>query len=99
MPNPYIVCAACRDANGFIITGARHFDSIMRQVIKACNLKFTGWEQGFIDQFGKFYNRKDAWKIADFNGQIRRPTGFENFLRPREANIGDEGTLFSENLY
>jgi hypothetical protein len=27
-------------------------------------------EQGFIDQFGKFYTREEAWLIADAAGQI-----------------------------
>jgi hypothetical protein len=45
-------------------------------------------EQGFIDQYGKFYSRKAAWKIAEKEGQIIRRCG------------GDEdGTLWSENLY
>ena len=53
----------------------------------------------FIDQFGNFLTRAEAWKIADANGQIRRPTGWESFANPRPANVGDEGILFSENLY
>lgn len=44
-------------------------------------------EQGFIDQHGNFYSREEAWKIAQANGQIIRRVG------------GDEGRLFSENLY
>lgn len=56
-------------------------------------------EQGFVDQFGKFYNRTEAWKIADKNGQILRPTGWEKIPNPRKANVGDDGCLFSENLY
>ncbi len=95
---PYIVCAAMRQ-DGFVVTGARHFDVIMRATILALNKSTKGWEQGFIDQFGKFYTRKEAWKVADKNGQIRRGTGFESFSNPRKAGIGDDGVLFSENLY
>ena len=61
--------------------------------------KWVNAEQGFIDQFGDFLTREEAWKIADSMGQIRRPTGFETFLCPRKANVGDDGILFSENLY
>jgi hypothetical protein len=44
-------------------------------------------EQGFIDQFGKFLTREEAWVIASENGQIRRQVG------------GDQSRLYSENLY
>lgn len=43
--------------------------------------------QGFIDQHGNFYDRQQAWVIAEGNGQIIR------------YNDGCEGTLYSENLY
>ncbi len=56
-------------------------------------------EQGFIDQFCRFVTREEAWKIADKQGQIRRQTGFEKHGIPRKPAIGDEGKLFSENLY
>ena len=95
---PYIVCAAMRQ-DGFIVAGARHFDTVMRATILALKLGNTLWEQGFIDQFGKFYTREEAWKVADKNGQIRRGTGFESFTNPRKSGIGDDGVLFSENLY
>lgn len=53
---PVIVCAACRHCD-LIICGARHFDKVMHTQIKFLNIKVNayGWEQGFIDQFGKFY--------------------------------------------
>ena len=44
-------------------------------------------EQGFIDQHGRFYDRAEAFTVAMENGQIVRRCG------------GDEGCLFSENLY
>ena len=81
-----IVCAAMRK-EGYIICGARHFDSIMRAAIKKFNDKPAGWEQGFIDQFGVFLTREEAFVIAEANGQIRQRVG------------GDNGRLFSENLY
>ncbi len=45
-------------------------------------------EQGFIDQFGKFYTRDQAWFIADANGQIL----------PSERDW-QTGSLHSEHLY
>ena len=84
-----IVCAAMRHKD-VIVCGARHFDTHMLSQINAMNLHTTEWEQGFIDQFGHFLTRKEAWKIADKMGQIRRPTGWETSNQPRVANVGDE---------
>jgi hypothetical protein len=57
-------------------------------------------ECGFVDQDNVFMSRAEAWKVADAAGQIRRPTGLEkNYDSHRAPNIGDEGLLFSENLY
>lgn len=99
---PRIVCAAMLMKDGSVVAGIRHFSPEMRAIMlkaygEGYHLKVA--EQGFVDQFGKFYNRQDAWKLADFNGQIIRPTGWETTKMPRPANVGDEGTLFSENLY
>jgi hypothetical protein len=44
-------------------------------------------EQGFIDQFGVFMTREEAYEVAKAAGQIKYRCG------------GDEGRLFSENLY
>lgn len=105
MIEQFIVCAAIRKGiknnlrNDTIVCGARHFDTVMRIVINTAGWDYTGWEQGFIDNHGKFLTRKEAWKIADAKGQIRRPTGFEQIGNPRPANVGDDGILFSENLY
>jgi hypothetical protein len=48
--------------------------------------EYKGWEEGFIDQFGDWLDRKEAWKIAEDQGQIRR-------------EVSTPGTLYSENLY
>ena len=81
-----IVCAAIKGKDGTIICGARHFDVIMRAHANA-NYRGYGVEQGFIDNFGEFLNRKDAYNIALSTNQILYPLP------------GREGTLFSENLY
>lgn len=44
-------------------------------------------EQGFIDQFGKFLTRAQAYKIANKNGQIL------------DTSRAMKGCLFSEDLY
>ena len=82
-----VVCAAMRK-EGRIITGARHYDKIMRAQMGASE-GVEWWkncQQGFIDQFGDFIDRSEAWKIAEHQGQIRR-------------EVSTPGTLYSENLY
>lgn len=95
MSNPletrFVVCAAIRHKHTKnIICGARHFDSIMRNLI-AIDGGHYHWqnetEQGFIDQFGNFLSRQEAREIAEKVGQIKKRVG------------GDREKLFSENLY
>jgi hypothetical protein len=43
-------------------------------------------DQGFIDQFGDFLNREEAWEIAQEQGQIKE-------------EVSAPGILYSENLY
>jgi len=100
--SPRIVCAAMLMKDNNIVVGIRHFSPEMRVImLKAYGEKYHPKvsEQGFVDQFGKFYNRFDAWKLADKNGQIIRATGWEESPKARPANMGDDGMLFSENLY
>lgn len=87
--NPRIVCAANKFENGPLLVGARHFDQHMCVQAEYMGIKgYEPHEQGFVDQYGRFYDRKAAWKIALANNQIIRRCG------------GDEdGTLWSENLY
>lgn len=85
----YIVCAALRNAAGNIICGPRHFDLIMHGQIRN-SLDRDTWktaQQGFIDQFGIFLSREEAYDLAMDNGQKRYKCG------------GDSNQLFSENLY
>lgn len=89
-----VVCAAMRNSTGDIVTGARHYDGIMRQHIDRLR-ESNGhevWskgdiEQGFIDNRGVFLTREEAHKVASAAGQIIRRCG------------GDSEKLFSENLY
>lgn len=84
----FIVCAACRWPDGHIILGIRHFSPDMRLSaelqgydVKDCR------EQGFVDQYGQYYNRQEAYKIAKANNQYRPYPPYT------------EGTLYSEDLY
>lgn len=92
---PWIVCAANKNrANGYIVCGARHWDNVMQKQIAVfydTTVKSRGkdWEQGFIDQWGRFYNRKDAMKAVKESGQPFNA----------ERNSGNGDILFSEGLY
>lgn len=90
-----IVCAACwycyADDYPHVHTvlGPRHWDDTMRQQYKDQDQSFPHhlWKQGFIDNFGKLHERKEALVIAKRQNQIIRDIGYE----PNE--------LFSEMLY
>ena len=86
-----IVCAANRFKDGLILVGARHWDMLMHRQMDAIGRDDREQpEQGFVDQFGAFYSRTEAWKIAEANGQIIRRCG---------GDTENGGTLYSENLY
>ena len=88
-----IVCAANRYGE-VVVCGARHWDSVMSEVIG--RLRGHGLcqraqeEQGFIDQKGLFLSREEAWMVAEAAGQIARRVGGDTI---------NGGRLFSENLY
>ncbi len=87
---------------GVIVCGARHFDKLMQGQVEAMapwyakfNRKLmlrhwrNGWsqsDQGFVDQFGRFYERGEALQLALQNKQC--------FRNPKAAS-----ELFSEDLY
>ena len=95
-----VVCAANKLTNGKILLGARHWDFFMHQQAnhieefymevygeEATEKMFAESEQGFIDQYGNFLTREEAWVIAEKNGQI---------VRDHDKCVGE---LFSEHLY
>lgn len=97
-----IVCAANRfqikigvREEYVTLIGPRHWDEVMYQQFEnldsAIQESFDvgSEEQGFIDQFGKFYIRQDAFIIAKENGQIIRDLGLGY----------PEDELYSEHLY
>ncbi len=114
-PPQRVVCAAMLMDDGLIVTGIRHFSPDMRATLARVYGNgfrlFDRWclkpyhlrvvEQGFVDQFGTFLTREEAWVIADREGQIRLydPADTTWATIPRAARQGDAGTLFSEELY
>lgn len=86
-----VVCAANRSkTTGKIVCGARHWDERMREWAFEGNERKADWlsaEQGFIDQFGVWMNRQEAWTVAEAAGQIKY------------GPITAKGTLYSEDLY
>jgi hypothetical protein len=90
---PWIVCAANKCENGQYLIGVRHWDQFMLEQNSSYNISSDCGNkviQGFIDQFGNFYNRQEAWIVAEANGQIIRRVG---------GDTAEGGTLYSENLY
>ncbi len=98
-----VVCAANRNKNGDMILGARHWDGVMQQAYRIYmnQLDFDEKEvkdltdfkeQGFINTWGEFLTRNQAWKVAEHNNQIINRVG---------GDTSDKGVgkLFSENLY
>ncbi len=89
LDEPKIVCSACR-LGARVVCAPRHSDCLAFEVAARggrSDFDFDEYEQGFVDQFMRFYTRAEAWKVAKKNGQIVRRVG------------GDEGELYSENLY
>lgn len=93
-----IVCAANRfelKKGGYIVVpGARHYSPDMANVIDLIEDQLSsrfvsGEEQGFIDQWGEYFNRTDALVIATHANQI-------NTAREKSLPLD---TLFSEDLY
>ena len=89
-----IVCAAVAYPKrpDIMLVGPRHFDKVMHDQYSRFFTRGTaiGEEesvQGFLDQHGKFLTREEAYEVAKTAGQIIRRCG------------GDDGKLFSENLY
>ena len=93
-----ILCSAI-NYNGAIITGRRHSDcykslkSIL-EVESYSNINFDLADrehQGFLTTFNRFVDRKEAYKIAKAQNQIKY--GFD------ATENGEESILISENLF
>lgn len=93
-----IVCAANRfelkTGGTIVIPGTRHYSKDMAAVLDLLEDKVVtdhvhGDNQGFVDQWGNYFTRKEALIIATHAGQI-------NTRREKTAPLD---TLFSEDLY
>lgn len=82
---------------------ARHIAIAPRHGDSSIHAELTRWQesipdkiseithtQGFIDQYGVFMTRTEAWQVALAAGQIRYRCG---------GDTANGGTLYSENLY
>lgn len=87
-----IVCAAVLNLRTQdVLVGIRHGDHLMCDQLERLKWFDNDPEvQGFLDNKGAFYDRRDAWLVAEEAGQIKRRCGSDTM---------DGGTLFSENLY
>ncbi|MNE36370.1 hypothetical protein D3C80_1301780 [compost metagenome] len=97
IPGRFVVCAAVKYGD-VIIAGARHFDRVMHSQLDRMNEDklieadaLGEYVEGFIDQFGVFMDRSEAYKVALAGGQ----------LNTRRLKSGNQGSteLFSEDIY
>ena len=95
-PKRRVVCAALRAVDGALLLGIRHYSIDMhRQMEQHKNgKKFRDCldeNQGFVDQFGVYMSRVEAYQVAEAAGQLRYPT---------VCGEGQSGPrLYSEGLY
>lgn len=91
-----VVCAAIRAADGTLLLGVRHYSSDMREQIyrRLDGEKFArrhDEDQGFVDQWGRWLSREEAYQVALAAGQI---------VYPEACGMGLDGPkLYSEGLY
>lgn len=95
-----VVCAANR-CGAILLIAPRHWDETMHKQYEAVSNYAGGippshkFEHGFINTWGEFLTRKEAWMVASYNNQIIHICGNQHI-----DDVGIYGTeLFSENLY
>jgi hypothetical protein len=91
-----VVCAAIRAADGELLLGIRHYSPDMHRQIEARRdgAKFKhrhDEDQGFVDQWGLWLSREEAYQVASSNNQIVRPECCGNGLNGPK--------LYSEGIY
>lgn len=93
-----VVCAALKHPLlDLIVCGPRHHDKNMHSVMSRMGEEETdvSWEQGFVNTWGEFLTREEAWEVACVNNQIYRLCGNQ-----KSEDVGKPGIrLYSENLY
>jgi len=91
-----VVCAAIRAKDGSVLLGIRHYSKDMHAQIAARidGEKFMyrhDDDQGFVDQFGVFMDRYEAYQVAREGGQN---------INLEACGQGPDGwKLYSEGLY
>jgi hypothetical protein len=88
-----VVCAAIRAENGDVIVGIRHYSTDMLYQIRnrPDGNRFVNRfddDQGFVNTWGEYLTREEAYVVAVHNKQIFRSTPFTGI-----------GKLDSEALY
>jgi hypothetical protein len=74
-PTGKLVASAVRSvSSGKVWTGRRHSDAI-RAAYAEMHETISGdkYIQGFVDDYGTFYNRKEAFKVAVIHNQLLKP--------------------------
>ena len=81
-----VVSMAANIVDGHLIIGNRHFCPIMHMQIDLLGLNSRkhniSTDQGFVDQWGIYMSRQEAWNVAKKQGQIKE--------------VFEEGVLYSE---
>ena len=89
-----VVCAANRYKD-ILLLGPRHWDQTMhtqRALMRLDDVPSQEFEQGFVNTWGEFLTREEAWEVAMENSQVLRFVGGQA--------AGDNNLkLYSENLY
>ncbi len=91
-----VVCAAIRAADGELLLGIRHYSNDMHRQIeqRVDGSKFKtrhDEDQGFVDQWGQWMSREEAYHVAKATDRI---------AFPEACGEGLEGPrLYTEGLY
>lgn len=81
-----VVCAANKFGD-LIVLGVRHFCPLMHETLDRLGIKGSEkHEQGFVDQWGNFMDRKEALLVLKTHGRFIRDDDYSD-------------KLYSENLY
>lgn len=92
-PDVRIAGVASRAPSGLVVCSVRHGDEVFYRTIEKMELdekdsNLHAWTQGFVTNRFVFVNRKEAWRIAERQGQVK-------FKLPCD----DAKRLYSENLH
>ena len=69
-----VICPAIRLANGLVVCGAKHFDSLMMRTVLAAGMNGTelvGCELGYADQEGELLTREQAREVGEERRRAR----------------------------